>query len=86
MVYHEAENDRHDYYLHDAQEHSHDIYVDFLSCKEEHKGGGYDRGKERGDSRHGYAQGYVSLGKIAYHVACRSSRTASHEYHAEGEF
>ena len=85
MVYDEAKNDRHDYYLHYAQEHPHDIYVDFLSCKEEHKGGRYYRGKERGDARHSYAQSDVAFGKIAYHIACRSSRTASYEYHAEGE-
>ena len=86
MVDDKSKCDRHDDNLHDAQEHSHDIHVDFLSCKEKYKGGGYYRGKERRDSRHGNAQRNVALCKIAYHVACRSTRAASNEYHAKSKF
>ena len=86
MIDGQSQYDRHYYHLYYAQEHSSHIDVNRLSCEHPDEGGSDHWSKERGNSCHCHAKGYVTFCQIADDITCRATRTTAHEDYSDGEF
>ena len=86
MVGGKSQHDGHNHHLHDTQKHAGDVYVDRFSGQQPHEGRREQGSQQGGDSGHGHTQGHVAFGQVADDVAGRTSRAASHEDHAQGQF
>ena len=85
VVDHEAENDRHEYDLHDGHEHAHVAHVDGLAAEQQHQCRRDDRGEDGGACRHAHGQGHVALGQVGHDVGARAAGAGAHEDDAHGK-